>query len=1088
MLRAFQSASAAERLLRAREFIEGLPSSSEIVIVGSSRNSADDFVRSIAENSAATLGLHRFSSVQLASQIARGEIARRGLAPLTSTGALAVAMRCIFQVQNHGAFKFFGPVANKPGFALAVEATLRELRASAIEPAELAALGDRGQDVAALFAEYLDQLHAGKLADIVDVVEIAAAEVDRDSAALARHPALLLDVPITSKAEEHFLAALASRSPAVFLTVIAEDPRSTTVIGKLATEFKVQSARWDTSLDRLQHYVFGSTPASSYPEDERVDFFSAPGEGRESIEIARRIQEAARGGVRFDQIAIALRSPETYASLLEAALERGGIAAYFARGTRRPDPSGRALIALLLCAEEGLSAKRFAEYLSLGQVPEAGVGGAPPAARDLWVAASDDMVSGNNQGAEIAAAEPPPAQVAQGEPVIAGTLRAPWKWEELLIEAAVVGGRERWQRRLNGLDAEIRQKIAALNLDEPDSAQIARLQRQLENLAHLKRFALPILRILDGFPGQATWGEWLLRLEQLATIVLRRPEHVLAILSELQPIASVGPVTLTEVREALSDRLTQLSVEPPLNRYGRVFIGTPDQLRGRAFSIVFLPGLAERIFPQRLREDPLLLDRDRRRLSRADRRLLTTGERGAEERFRLRIVAGAAKEKLYFSYPRVEVALARHRVPSFYALDVRRTTLGKLPNVEEFELSAAKRSGAGLAWLAPEKPAAAIDDIEYDLSVLRPLVLAADPVLVRGGARYLMELSADLGRSLRSRWQRWQKKWGASDGLCEPTGLPGELLAPYRLAARPYSPTSLQSFAACPYKFLLSAIHRLSAREESVPLETLDPLTRGHMYHTVVARFLREAVVRRMLPVSNSSFERAQAMLDDTLAATAAEYEEQLAPAIQRVWEEDVEVLRADLRGWLGHMAEHPDGYRPELIEFAFGLPADSARDPASTPEAARLPEGFLLHGIIDLAESNAQDERRVTDHKTGKNRTQEGMVVSGGEVLQPLLYSLAIEALRNVPVKEARLSFCSATGGYTERTVALDNPSRQLALNVLRTIDEAIGEGFLPAAPKPGACRWCDFFPLCGPHEEIRVARKDQKRLERVLNIRGMP
>ena len=43
--------------------------------------------------------------------------------------------------------------------------------------------------------------------------------------------------------------------------------------------------------------------------------------------------------------------------------------AWFARGTRRPDPSGRAFLALLACAADGLSARRFAEYLSLGQVP-----------------------------------------------------------------------------------------------------------------------------------------------------------------------------------------------------------------------------------------------------------------------------------------------------------------------------------------------------------------------------------------------------------------------------------------------------------------------------------------------------------------------------------------------------------------------------------------------------------------------------------------------------------------------------------------------------------------------------------------------
>ena len=35
---------------------------------------------------------------------------------------------------------------------------------------------------------------------------------------------------------------------------------------------------------------------------------------------------------------------------------------------------------------------------------------------------------------------------------------------------------------------------------------------------------------------------------------------------------------------------------------------TPDDARARSFQMVFVPGLAERIFPQRPREDPLLLD------------------------------------------------------------------------------------------------------------------------------------------------------------------------------------------------------------------------------------------------------------------------------------------------------------------------------------------------------------------------------------------------------------------------------------------------------------------------------------------------
>jgi ATP-dependent helicase/nuclease subunit B len=1087
MFRAFQSASAVERMTAARRFMDELPENTEAVVVGGSRTSADDFVRELAYRRGATVGLHRFSLVQFAVQIGRVEIARRGLAPLTGTGAMALAVRCVFEVRKARGFKFFGPVGDKPGFAAALANTIHELRASGVEPGALAVQGDRGADVGALLTEYVRQLQEGRLADMIDVFEIATEQVESGAAALSRHPVLLLDTPVTSKAERTFMAALGAKSRAVFATVIDGDTRTWSALAQIAKDCATSPAKISTSLDRLQHYLFGSTPDASYPEDGKVQFFSAPGEGRECVEIARRIQEAGRGGVRFDEIAIALRSPQSYAPLLEAALERAGISACFARGARRPDPSGRALIALLLCAEEGLSAKRFAEYLSLGQVPDPEENGEPPQPKDEWVAAQDDMLSDEAGAAEaLAPPEPPSEQTDERAPSVAGAIRAPWKWEELLVEAAVVGGRERWKRRLKGLEAEIARKVEAIKLDEPDSPRIARFERERTNLGHLRRFALPILDELARAPQQASWGEWLTLLQRLATMVLRSPEHVLAVLAELRPISNAGPVTLSEVREALSDRLMQLPVEPPRSRYGRVFIGTPEQLRGRAFKIVFVPGLAERIFPQKLREDPLLLDGDRQRLRDADPALATIADRAAEERLRLRIIAGAAAEQVFFSYPRVEVALARPRVPSFYALDVRRTTLGALPNVERFERDAARNSGAELAWMAPDQPHDAIDDIEYDLAVLRPL-LKADPKSARGGARYLMELSPELGRSLRTRWQRWHKAWSSADGLCAASDLTREQLAKYRLAARPYSPTSLQAYAACPFRFFLYGIHKLTPREESVPLEVLDPLTRGQLYHAIVAGFLRTALAGKMLPITTANLAEAHAMVEKILTATAEEYHEQYAPAIERVWQDEVELLRADLRGWVTQMSERSDGYLPELIEFAFGLLPAAGRDPASALQHASLPRGFLMHGVIDLVEKNGAGEIRITDHKTGKNRTEDSMVVGGGEVLQPVLYSLSIEDLRKIGVKEARLSYCTAAGGYTERMVVMDEFSRQSAIHVLRTIDGAIAGGFLPAAPKEKGCMWCDFVQVCGPHEELRAGRKDQGALEALVNLRGM-
>jgi len=114
-------------------------------------------------------------------------------------------------------------------------------------------------------------------------------------------------------------------------------------------------------------------------------------------------------------------------------------------------------------------------------------------------------------------------QLSDASYVVAGTLRSPWKWEELIVESAVVGGRTRadgsarWRRRLDGLAADYRYRIDELTKDEPESARIARYRRDLRNLVHLRQFALPIVDELASWPDRATWGDWLVRFDALAT-------------------------------------------------------------------------------------------------------------------------------------------------------------------------------------------------------------------------------------------------------------------------------------------------------------------------------------------------------------------------------------------------------------------------------------------------------------------------------------------------------------------------------------------------------------------------------------------
>ena len=565
---------------------------------------------------------------------------------------------------------------------------------------------------------------------------------------------------------------------------------------------------------------------------------------------------------------------------------------------------------------------------------------------------------------------------------------------------------------------------------------------------------------------------------------LRAPAGVRAVLAELAPMASVGPVGLDEVRDVLADRLATLRAEPPADRYGRVLVTTLDDARGRSAEVVFVPGVAERLFPQRPREDPLLLDALRTALS-PD--LPTQEDRLGRERLLLRLAVGAAERRVVLSYPRADVIQGRPRVISFYGLDVARAARGRMPDVEAFEREAEARGDARMAWPAPSDPADAIDAAEHDLATIGGILRAPGGTHPKGVVQYLLELNAHLGRSLRTRYARWeQRPWSPNDGLTAPGPDATALLARHRLGARPYSPSALQHFAACPYRFFLAAIQRLEPRVAAAPLEQLDPLTRGKLIHRVQAETLRALATSGALPLSTATLPAAELRLNETLTAVAARTADDLAPPIPRIWNEEIAALRGDLVTWLRQLAERGDAWQPAFVEFGFGLPPDPSRDPASHTAPALVGNGLQLRGSVDLIERGRDGTLRVIDHKTGTDHTRPGLVVGGGEVLQPALYALAVEATLGSPVRDARLSFCTSRGGFTEHVVPFDPRSRTAALDVLALIDGAVAAGRFHPAPREEACAHCDFRPVCGPYEEERVRRKEP--LPELTALRGRP
>jgi ATP-dependent helicase/nuclease subunit B len=1065
------------------------PDAGDQLVVAPSRGQADDVAREALREMDAVCGVHRAGAMELVVRLATPRLAAEGVTPLSALGFEAVVARVLDDLRRSGCLGAFTASAAHPGFLRAMSSTLQELRMAGLAAADVDDGSPRRHVLARCLASVDETLVLLRQADRARLWQWAA-DALASPAALGNTPlpVLLVDPVCDARLDLDLWAALVAWAPRTLIAGPAHDEGLQRLATRLGCDLEhLEPAGQGGALARVQRLLFtpSGDEAAQQPDDASVQLFSAPGEGRECVEVARRLLAHARAGVPFDRMAVVLRAPHLYAGHLETALRRAEIPAAFARGTRRPDPAGRALLALIACAKEGMAASRFAEYLSLGQVPRDPLAASPVLSWQEPADAALQVTRADPPAAPSGAANPSALPGGEGRP----PRRSPWRWERILTDAAVIGGQDRWRRRLEGFREDLLTRRDMLAAEEPGSPRVEAYGRRAALVSELIDFACPLVERLGAWGDRTSWGVWLDRLARLATDALAAPEHVLAALSDLRPLADAGYVSIDDVHAVLHDRLGHVTIPPPDHRYGAVFVGTPEDLRGRSFRVVLLPGLSERIFPQRSRQDPLLLDEARPALSPW---LVTDDGRVAGERLRLRLAVGAASECLVTSFASFDAAQSRPRVPSFYALDIQRACGGRLPGYEHVLREAQRASGARLAWPAPAEAASAIDQAEHDLSILQRHLRGPDSD-VHGRARYLFDLAPAVRRSLLARHRRGRRTWTAADGLVADAGTAATvtaLLAPHRLNARAYSASALQRFAVCPYQFYLSTIVRLSPRDEASPLTTLDPLTRGSMVHEMLARLMRAFIERGWTPLTAALVPEALDVADDVVETVAAEYRDRLVPSIERVWLDEVAAVHRDLREWVQRLPEDQRAWRPRFVEMGFGFGRGDGRDRASRPDDVVLPGGWRLHGIVDLIEAGDGDTWRVTDYKTGQDRLPDRVVVNRGETLQPALYALAVEQALGGTVTSSRLWYCTTDGGFAERAAPVDpagSPvARTAALEVAGAIDRSVASGFLPAAPRDEACRWCDFAPICGPHAQAVPRRKERAALDELRAIRS--
>ena len=1084
-LRAVISTSAASRLAAARHFLSTRHPSEEVVIVGASRGAADDFARAIARDAGATFGLTRFSFTELAARAAAAASAGERRACRRRTRGSKPSRRAPYstpraRASSHISSRWrdargFRVRSRGPFTSCGFRALARPTSRSAARPAATSRRSSRGLRTSSARRRWTTgpacsgsrPLRAGTIAFDGRGFRISCStcrSTPRPNRSSSLRSSLVL------RARSRPCRTTTSCRARVRAVRCRDDALRRRAIRRLGSV-------------RICAVTCSSTSGRRRAARRRCSSVFGAGRGarggRNRPPRARRSR--ARRAVRRDGRASAHAAAVSRAARARVRpRRRAGVFRIAARGVpiRRAARSSRCCRARSKdCRRSGSTSICRSARCRRWATSRDGVrsarrsSGTPTKRRSrirrIAADAVDDRRHGRRGGRRRHAAVA--VEVGRADRRVGGRRRPHARRRQ-----ARDGG-DGWTgwRRITAY------RIAELEREEPESARIARFERDLRNLAHLRQFALPIVDALAEWPDAATWGEWLERFSRAgASGRCGAPSASLQTLADLRPMAAVGPVALEEARDVLHDRLVTLDWDPPARRYGRLFVGTPHQARGRTFRVVFVPGLAERVVPQRPREDPLLLDGSRESIGRGAR---SAGRSRRAERLLLKIAIGAATERLYLSYPRLDVSGdARARAVVLRARRDARDHRTACPTTACSQPEAADEGGASLAWPAPADPDRAIDDLEHDLAMLKPLLDARDPASVQR-ARALSARSERGAAPIGDQpvGARARQPWSPGDGLIKV-----DARDPGRARREPAGRAAVLALGAAALRRLsLSvparddlpprAVGRARAARADGSADARQPVSQGAgASSTVRCRRRRAAGRPRPLPAAAQT-------LDGVVDRVAAEYEEKLAPAIDRVWRDEIDELRRDLGIWVQeHCRRH---------EVAAGILRVQLRAERRGARSAQPAGSDTYRRAVRAARLGRSDRTSIADvERASRHRSQDGqepLETGSGRRRRQRAAAGALQRGDRAGAGHARRSKADCS---TRRLLAA-SPStrcrstttrRAQGLQVLEIVDRAVEQGFLAAAPAERACTWCDFRPVCGPREEERAARKAQDRL----------
>ena len=663
-------------------------------------------------------------------------------------------------------------------------------------------------------------------------------------------------------------------------------------------------------------------------------------------------------------------------------------------------------------------------------------------------------------------------------------------WANLARSARTNGTVPNWKSRLAAYLAQMEPQAEVASGRDDDDPFMRRLRR---SVAELQEFLERLAGALGNF-GKSNGLEWESASTQLKSLMttyhwavaeespedLRRIDELVDSLVSLKEWGTgFSPEALREsIREGLQGQASDRG--EPVG--AGVYIGPPAGIAGTEYDVMYAVGMVERQFPPRPRANPWL-GQNRPELDRVS----------SLERYDF-VAAVAAAREVVLVWP-AATAERRSAYPSRWVIEAanhlhqREGGTNRLTHENLTENASAKpwltvvpSREAGLRNLSDfhMQPA---DGTEYNLMhLLMHLVAETRSTLIHHQA---IATDPRMTSALNARNARNGNVLSPWDGQLGPDI---SRVAAIGTRGYPVSPSALETWATCPYKFFLKRILGIAAPPEEEEDE-MSASERGSLVHRILERFVREG---------NQT---------DTDLLELAETEFAIAEVrgvtgYPLLWDLAKEDIRAGLQSFMTTEAEWLAGAATESsAEDSFGSGTDIGEVSVANGDLGEI----WFRGKIDRIDV-VGDEVRVRDFKTGKPEPyfdgargrKADRTLANGRAMQLPIYVEAARKKYPDPAVQISGSYCFPLADNNTHGVApYTEDDRQEFHTPLFAIVDAARRGVFPATPETagdsdqerGNCTYCDFNRLCPTRRRQvweRRAREDAQTVRPFNSLGG--